>query len=268
MDEVDFVNFILIIVLLFFLLFIVSAPFIVAYNLFVWLKDSFFPPKIDNKKRQILSNNCNFYSRLDSSEKERFESRVMLFLKEVNFSSRKMLLNNEIKLTVAGVAVSLTFGLYDWNYPLLKRVIIYPSTYFSKITKNKHKGEYNPSFKLIVFSWKDFKHGIKYESDNLNLGLHEFTHALYFSFLKSDSNDAIRFIENFNQILYHLKDENLKKQLLEAKYFRDYAFKNKYEFIAVLIEHFFETPEEFKAKFPYIYENLMVMLNQNPLQLK
>ena len=43
---------------------------------------------------------------------------------------------------------------------------------------------------------------------------------------------------------------------------------NKYEFIAVLIEHFFETPEEFKAKFPYIYENLMVMLNQNPLQLK
>ena len=265
MGELDFANFFLILVWSFFS---ICFAFIVVYKFIVWIKDSFFPPKIDSKKRQILSNNCNFYSRLDSSEKERFESRVMLFLKEVTFSSRKMLLNNEIKLTVAGLAVSLTFGLYDWNYPLLKRVIIYPSTYYSKITKNKHKGEYNPSFKLIVFSWKDFKHGIKYESDNLNLGLHEFTHALYFSFLKSDSNDAIRFIESFNQILYHLKDENLKKQLLEAKYFRDYAFKNKYEFIAVLIEHFFETPEEFKAKFPYIYENLMVMLNQNPLQLK
>ena len=190
MGELDFANFILILVCSFFS---ICFNFIVAYKFIVWIKDSFFPTKIDSKKRQILSNNCNFYSRLDSSEKERFESRVMLFLKEVTFSSRKMLLNNEIKLTVAGLAVSLTFGLYDWNYPLLKRVIIYPSTYYSKITKNKHKGEYNPSFKLIVFSWKDFKHGIKYESDNLNLGLHEFTHALYFSFLKSDSNDAIRF---------------------------------------------------------------------------
>ncbi len=265
MGELDFANFILILVWSFFS---ICFAFIVVYKFIVWINDSFFSPKIDSKKRQILSNNCNFYSKLDSSEKERFESRVMLFLKEVKFSSRKMLLNNEIKLTVAGLAVSLTFGLYDWNYPLLKRVIVYPSTYYSKITKNEHKGEYNPSFNLIVFSWKDFKHGIKYESDNLNLGLHEFTHALYFSFLKSDSNDAIRFIENFNQILYHLKDENLKKQLLEAKYFRDYAFKNKYEFIAVLIEHFFETPEGFKAKFSYIYENLMVMLNQNPLQLK
>ena len=245
-----------------------GPPFLVLINVVGILKDFLFPPKMDNKKRQILSNNCNFYSNLNSSEKERFEGRVMLFLKEVTFSARKIILNDEIKLTVAGVAVSLTFGLYDWNYPLLKRLIIYPSTYYSKITKNKHKGEYNPSFKLIVFSWKDFKHGIKYESDNLNLGLHEFTHALYFSFLKSDSNDAIRFIENFNQILLHLKDENLKNQLLNAKYFRDYAFKNKYEFIAVLIEHFFETPKEFKDKFPYIYENLVMMLNQNPLQSK
>ena len=86
------------------------------------------------------------------SEKERFESRVMLFLKEVNFSSRKMLLNNEIKLTVAGVAVSLTFGLHDWDYPLLKRVIIYPSTYFSKITKEIKKLPNSKKINFIVFS--------------------------------------------------------------------------------------------------------------------
>tara|TARA_B110000196_G_C21006027_1_gene595413 strand:+ start:168 stop:968 length:801 start_codon:yes stop_codon:yes gene_type:complete len=264
----ELASFIAITLLIISLLFLVSVPIIIAYNYLSWLIDSLFPPKMDNKKRQILSNNCSFYNKLSSDDKEIFESRVLIFLKDISFSSKKAILNNEVKLTVVGVAISLTFGFKDWGYSRLNRIIIYPSTYYSKITKNKHKGEYNPGFKLIVFSWKDFKHGIRYESDNLNLGLHEFTHALYFSFLKSDSNDACRFIENFEQIIVYLKNENLKKQLLEANYFRDYAFKNKYEFIAVLIEHFFETPSVFKDKFPSMYEIMVRMLNQNPLQLK
>ena len=176
----------------------------------------------------------------------------MLFLKQIKFSSKKMSITDEMVLTIAGLGVSLTFGFNNWDYSALKRIIVYPSPYYSKITKNKHKGEYNPSLKLIVFSWRDFKFGIKYDSDNLNLGLHEFTHALYFSFLSNSSKDANGFIRNFDQILVYLKDETIRRQLKEANYFRDYAFKNKHEFIAVLIEHFFETPKEFKEQFPYI----------------
>jgi len=36
---------------------------------------------------------------------------------------------------------------------------------------------------------------------------------------------------------------------------------NQYEFIAVIIENFIETPQEFKSQFPEVYSKVKQMLN-------
>ncbi len=50
-------------------------------------------------------------------------------------------------------------------------------------------------------------------------------------------------------------------RLLQSNYFRIYAYTNEFEFVAVILEHFFETPERFKEEFPHLYEKVKVMIN-------
>lgn len=165
------------------------------------------------------------------------------------------------------MAVTLTFGMRKYLFSRVETIIIYPKSYYSTVLKQFHKGEANPKLNLVVFSWLDFVEGIKDEDDNLNLALHEFSHALYFGFLDEQSYSAINFRNYFNEILNYLKDANNRKTLLDSNYLRSYAFENKYEFLAVLIEHFFETPEIFQKELPDIFIIVKKMLNLNILKI-
>ena len=166
-----------------------------------------------------------------------------------------------MKLLISSTAVMLTFGMRRYLYSEFDNIIIYPKNYFSKITNRRHKGETNPRYRTIVFSWDDFMEGIKVEDDNLNLGLHELTHALHFTALKRKNFSSINFINKFNNLLEILKDLELQRKVVKSGYIRSYGFKNQYEFLSVLVEHFFETPEEFSEKLPEIYKIVSQMLN-------
>ena len=65
----------------------------------------------------------------------------------------------------------------------------------------------------------------------------------------------------FTKISNYFLDTDLNKQLLAIGYFRDYAYTNQFEFLAVVLEHYFETPMEFKLRFPELFENVSKMLN-------
>ena len=57
--------------------------------------------------------------------------------------------------------------------------------------------------------------------------------------------------------------EDLRNRLVDAHYFRDYAFTNQFEFLAVIIETFIESPQELKGQFPQVYNKVQQMLNFN-----
>ena len=40
------------------------------------------------------------------------------------------------------------------------------------------------------------------------------------------------------------------------------CFSNQFEFLAVILENFFETPLEFEKQFPYLFNKVSLMLNQ------
>ena len=64
-----------------------------------------------------------------------------------------------------------------------------------------------------------------------------------------------------------MKVDKNRQKLLESNYLRSYGYENKYEFLAVLIEHFFETPETFQQKLPNLFELVKRMLNLDILKI-
>lgn len=219
--------------------------------------------KISESEKIILHQNNHFYQKLKPKYKTYFEHRVATFIEKTEFSTRDISLNSEMKLTIAAVYVQLTFGMKNYLNQLIQQIIIYPDIYLSTHTNEYYKGEFNPKLKTIVFSWPDFKSGIDIKNDNLNLGLHEFTHALHFQTLKSDKPTHVLFNEILHNLFSSFSNKTLRQDLLNSGFLREYAFENQYEFVAVLLEHFFESPEEFKSKFPEVYLKVKQMINYN-----
>jgi Mlc titration factor MtfA (ptsG expression regulator) len=224
----------------------------------------FYPVKLDLPipKHQVLKNHFAFYNRLSPKQQQYFRHRIVKFIRKYKFISKEDLeITDEMKIIIAATAVKLTFGMRKYLVDVFDKIIVYPKAYFSTVNEVWHKGEFNPRMKAIVFSWEDFMEGIQNENDNYNLGLHEFTHAIHFHGKKSDDISALLFVRKFNKIIHFIAQPEMQKRLEKANYLRSYAYTNQFEFIAVLMEHFFETPDEFKRDFPELYDKVRKMIN-------
>jgi Mlc titration factor MtfA (ptsG expression regulator) len=220
--------------------------------------------KLQPSQVQILQNDFVFYNKLSEKHKKQFNHRVSQFLSEKKFVGREnFVITEQSKVLVAAIACMLSFGRRNYTYNLVDFILIYPEEFYSKINDAYHKGEFNPREKVVVFSWKDFERGYKVENDNLNIGIHEFVHAMQLEAKKGRDIDSARFSKHFQAILKQFTRQEVKDQLDKTRYFREYAFTNQYEFMAVLAEYFFESPEDFKNIFPNIYDHTKKMLNFN-----
>ncbi len=221
-----------------------------------------FPKKLNPGQRAILQREFNFYGRLSDKRKIYFEHRVSTFLNRYQFLGNDISVDNdEIQMIVAGTYVMLSFGMRQYLVKTFNKIIIYPNIYYSTVNNDYHKGEFNPNLKAIVFSWNDFLSGHQITNNNINLGLHEFTHALHFAAKKRQYSSDVIFIDEFNAILDYLQDQNFRQKMIDDQYFRDYAFQNEFEFLAVLLEHFFETPNEFNRRYPELFTHVRRMIN-------
>ncbi|MFY8066599.1 MAG: zinc-dependent peptidase [Flavobacterium sp.] len=248
---------------LFFSFYVIEIIYLRNYKkpLVVFANVNFY--QLQESQKQILSQNFQFYKQLKPKYKRYFEHRIANFINTYEFVGRDISVTEEMKVTIAGTAIMLTFGMRDYLNPLFKRIIIFPDIYYSDQTENYHKGEFNPRLESIVFSWKHFKEGIEITNDNLNLGLHEFTHAFHIHSLKNDKATAVLFNESLQNLFKVVSNPQLKEQLITSGFLRDYAYENQFEFVAVLLEYFFESPQEFKSKFPSIFLKVKHMINYN-----
>jgi Mlc titration factor MtfA (ptsG expression regulator) len=219
--------------------------------------------KLSKDQKVILKTEFFFYKKLDAREKDFFEHRVASFIKDKHFIGReKLVITDEMKVLISATAVMLTFGFRDFYIGLIDKIFIYPETFYSNANKEYHKGEFNPKLKALVLSWKDFRQGFKIEDDNINLGIHEFVHAIHLNSMKERDVSSTVFSDSFKELTGLLsQNKALRDDLVSSRYFRDYAYTNQFEFVAVLIETFFETPVEFRNQFPIIYGKVKQMLN-------
>ena len=236
-----------------------------------WYADRFDKPiyrhllvfkKLSKPQLSILESQLDFYNLLTNREKRQFQHRVANFLAEKKFIGREGLqVTEEIRVLIAGVGSMVSFGRKNYEYSLIEYVLIYPDEFYSKINDAYHKGEFNPRERALVLSWKHFQEGYQITNDNLNLGVHEFMHAMQLESMKSRDLDATRFAKQFQKILKHLTEDTVREKLDATKFFREYAFTNQYEFMAVLAEYFFESPKDFQLHFPEIYSATKKLLN-------
>ncbi|MCO4823188.1 MAG: zinc-dependent peptidase [Flavobacteriaceae bacterium] len=215
------------------------------------------------KQQNVLKTQFSFYTKLKKKQQKQFEHRVAGFIEDKVFIGRDGLeISNRIEVLVASTAVMLTFGFRDYYIGLVDKIFVYPDQFYSTINDAYHKGEFNPRIGALVISWKHFEEGYSIENDNLNLGIHEFTHAIHLNCMKERDVSSTIFRDSFMELTKLLYDnENLRQELIASKYFRDYAYTNQFEFLAVIIENFIETPLDFRAQFPMIYDKTKQMLN-------
>jgi len=224
----------------------------------------FYPnvKKLSPTQSYVLHKQFRYYNTLPDTKKRYFEHRVATFIKKYEFIGKdNFVITDEVEVLIASTSVMLTFGMRNYLYANIDKIIVYPEQYYSIIGEAHHKGEFNPRMRAIVFSWQDFKEGFEITSDNLNLGIHEFAHVLHFHGLKSDDASAQIFSRMYSQIQKEVNHPVNKERLIHSQYFRIYAYTNDFEFLAVILEHYFESPNVFKQEFPELYNNVGIMLN-------
>ena len=227
----------------------------------------FYPvmKRLNATQEKILESKFDFYGKLNRKEKRYFRHRVASFMNDKTFVGREGLeITDEVRVLISATAVMLTFGFRNYYIGLVSNIIVYPAKFYSKANDDYHKGEVNPTLKALVLSWKHFQQGFDIADDNLNLGIHEFTHAIHLNSIKETDVSSGIFEDSFKELtnLLSLK-KDLREALIRSQYFRDYAYTNQFEFIAVIIENFIETPHEFRTQFPEIYAKTKQMLNFN-----
>jgi Mlc titration factor MtfA (ptsG expression regulator) len=256
-----------------FLLLIVATAFAPLFGLYYIIKNlvgifdrSVYGRKVDLKYAEIvLSSKFTYYQKLDSRGKARFMRRLHRFIENKDFiGSGGINLTDEMIVMISASAIQLTFGLKEYKLNHFSKIFVYPKAFYSKISKQYHKGETNLAG-AIVLSWSHFLEGYSKPNDKINLGLHEMAHALRFDKFKSDEYD--RFFNRYYDKWQVVAKEEFKKTRDHGDtFFREYGGTNVNEFFAVCVEAYFESPAEFRRLHPGIYAHMRILLNQDPLE--
>ena len=249
---------------------LLALALILGYFLYViyYMLDLFFInpfkriPDLTRQEEQIIASHLIFFKDLADPQKQRFKKRVVRFRyrKKIIFHN-KVTDRDKIVLLLSATAVMLTLGMADFMILSIQKILVYPSEYYSRLTKKKHYGEYNPRLKTLVFSADHLMQGFKIPNDNINLAVHEFAHALSFNVKNKLYSRSYIFIIGMRKIRRLFSDPEFISKMDRTAYFRSYGKTNVHEFFAVSVENFVETPQEFKRQFPELFEIIRRMLN-------
>ena len=222
----------------------------------------FRPKPLEPLQRKMLTQISPFYKKLSTKRKRYFEHRIQRFLNRYEIIGREgFVITNEVKVRVASTYAMLSFGWRNYLIETFDKIIIFPEAFWSSTNQEYHKGEFNPGLKTVVFSWVDFVTSQDITNNNLNLGIHEFAHVLHFHSHQNSNVSSLTFNRLFKRCIEEITCPNNNQALHNSGYFRDYAYTNSFEFLAVVLEHFFETPTEFNSHFPELYKIVSKMLN-------
>jgi Mlc titration factor MtfA (ptsG expression regulator) len=218
---------------------------------------------------RFLNRKYKYYTEAPWPVKRKFLRLVWDHYRYFEFIPRdRMKLTRAMKAIICCAASQLVLGLPKQSLTFFTKIMVYPGDYYSTFTTKYHKGEVNPGFRLIVFSWKGVMQGLNRTDDGLNLLLHEFAHALWlehklvgYQYTVLDEDHIAHF-----ETLAEAEMHQLREQ--EQHFFRAYAFSNIEEFFAVAVENFFERPEKFKTEIPEMYNTLTHIFQQDPLKMK
>jgi len=228
--------------------------------------------------RTILKKNVPYFYSMPADIQLQLKQHVMVFLTEKKFFGFEgVVIDDEIKVTIAAQACLLLLNRKTCYYPKLKSIYVYPAAFVTKhesrdaagVLQNRPRVLSGESWELgkVILSWKDSKQGALVFNDGHNVVIHEFAHQLDQEtgmangapFLKHKNNRC------WSQVLAS-EFKRLQQQAAsgEPTLLDHYGATNPAEFFAVASEVFFERPNEMKRQHLALYEQLQGFYQVNP----
>jgi Mlc titration factor MtfA (ptsG expression regulator) len=230
--------------------------------------------------RRTIERNVPIVLRLPPADQQELYGHVQIFVAEKHFEGAGGLeLTDEIRVTIAAQACLLLLHRDTDYYPLLKSIIVYPSTY---VVPGEHSigggvweegedellGHTSRKLSALVLAWDSTLHGARDVRDGENVVFHEFAHQLDFE--SGDSNGTPLLGSNQQYASWArvlgAEYERLRRVSVEGRpsVLDEYGAENPAEFFAVATEAFFERPVELRAKHAALYEELRTFYQQDP----
>lgn len=219
--------------------------------------------EVFNNYSFIISGHFKYFNELSQENKERFVRRVFHFKNARKFHYIGLEEREEIPILVSASAVQVTFGLTNYMLEHFSNIYILADAYRMDNDRELYVGHVAPDG--IYLSWKHFLYGYSNNTDNINVAVHEMSHALlynnFFAQYGIDAQFRLNY-EKFSTTTGPILAEVITKR---KSYLRSYAFSNLHEFWAVSVEAFFENPSGLKQNMPGLYDALCRVLNQDPM---
>lgn len=217
-----------------------------------------------DKWRELLESHVGFYNRLNSSKKSEFETRVHIFLLNVQIVGVDTEVTHVDRILVASGAIIPIFGFDKWHYSNLQEVQIHPDKFLIPKTDQQANGlvGWGEMDGKMMLSRKALTHGFYDQKDQKNVAIHEFIHIL--DKQDGEMDGVLKDVMNEIDIMPWLHVINQKMSEIEGgnSSIREYGAANTTEFLAVVSEFFFENPEKMKTEHPALYNALNSFFNQ------
>ena len=233
---------------------------------------------LDPAWRAHLEANVAHYRRLEAEERLSLEDSLRRFVAEKNWEGCGGLeLNDEIRVTVAGVACYMVLGFPGYTFPKAKMILVYPDAYAVPLrdlrtgdedTEPQFRAGESWSFGNVVLSWTQARAGARGEMPGHNLVIHEFAHQLD---ALNGSSDGVPPLGDVARERHWRKtlDREFARLVRESRRGLDgvvdpYGATNEAEFFAVASEAFFERGAELARARPQVYALLRDFYRRDP----
>lgn len=205
------------------------------------------PPKLKKGLVEFFHRFSPFYNNLSSSNKERFGTRVRMFIEGKDFMPQGGMPNVpvDVQAIIAAAAVQLTFNKKDYLLSDFEKIVVYPKKFPSPLApRHFHASEIFDVDGVMIFSLEQLFPSFREPKKYYNIGLHEF---------------AKIFILAHPNLDYPELDETMWDELERIS---GMSYDNIVEWIGlpdieiepVAITHFIVHNEKFRKELPEVYQ--------------
>lgn len=229
--------------------------------------DSF---NFDERWRDILMKEVEYYEHLTSSQRVRFELDVFKFLNKVRITGVDTIIYDKDRLLVACSAVIPLFGYPGSSFDNISEVLIYKDTfnhdYETKGAQRNILGMVGDGImnRHMIISQPALINGYNREHSAHNTGIHEFVHLL--DKADGETDGVPKFVLQSKEVQPWLEvvEGEIKNILSGKSVLSPYGATNEAEFFSVASEYFFMQPKILRENHPELYTKLAKIFHQDP----
>lgn len=241
------------------------AVFIVRHGLNEWWYTK-HPPKLSDKERNILARFFPYYLALNVQLKKEFEDRLSIFRLQKNFQMRLLeKIPGDLQLLICATGIQITMGMPRRKEFLknLGMIVLFPKEFITPdINTQLHHVEVNKDvFDCLLLSINFFTKGLGDPEHYYHSGLHGMAKAFKMEQGIRDSD-----------MPYH-GEGGQKELLIKLHFLREFKIGYQFQYTGLptmeifemASEHFFVYPDRLKKTLPEVYDYLMDVYHQDPL---